>query len=72
MSAHFYNQMVMSNWLKELELAPNSTIFIDDMASEATEDTVQLISVSLHHYNANIIFLCQNLFSKNQYFQDIS
>ena len=50
--------MVTMNWLKEHELAPNSTIVIVDMASEATEDTAQLFSVGLHHYNVNIIFLC--------------
>ena len=67
-SAHFYNEMVTMNWLNEHELAPNSTLVIDDMASEATKDTAQLFSVGLHHYNVNIIFLCQNLFSKNRYF----
>ena len=64
-AAHFYNKMVTMNWIKEHILAPNSTIVIDDMASEATEDTAQLFSVSSHHYNVSIIFLCQNLFSKN-------
>ena len=47
---NMYNEMVTMNWLKEHELAPNST------------------SVGSHHYNVNIIFLCQNLFSKNRYF----
>ena len=71
-TAHFYNEMVTMNWLKEHELPPNSTIVIDDMASGATEDTAQLFSVGSHHYNVNIIFLCQNLFSKYRYFRDIS
>ena len=57
------------NWIKEHELAPNSTIVIDDMASEATEDTSQLFSVGLHHYKVNIIFLCQNLFPKIDIFK---
>ena len=64
--------MVTMNWIKEHKLAPNSTIVNDDMASEATEDTAQLFSVGSHHYNVNIMFLCRNLFSKNQYFRDIS
>ena len=71
-SIHFFNEMVTMNWLKDHEIPPNSTIVIDDMASEATEDTAQLFSVGSHHYNVNIIFLCQNIFSKNRYFRDIS
>lgn len=69
---HFYNKMVTMNWLEENDIPPNSTIVIDDMALEATEDTAKLFSVGSHHYNINIIFLCQNLFTKNQYFRDIS
>ncbi len=70
--AHFENKMVTMSWLEENELPPNSTIVIDDMALEATEDTAKLFSIGSHHYNVNIIFLCQNLFTKNQYFRDIS
>lgn len=69
---HFDNKMVTMNWLEENDLPPNSTIVIDDMALEATEDTAKLFSVGSHHYNVNIIFICQNLFTKNQYFREIS
>ena len=68
----FETQMVTMNWIEENNVSPNSTIVIDDMALEATEDTAKLFSVGSHHYNINIIFLCQNLFTKNQYFRDIS
>ncbi len=69
---HFENYMVTMNWLESNHPPPNSTIVIDDMALEATEDTAKLFSIGSHHYNVNIIFLCQNLFTKNQYFRDIS
>ena len=49
-----------------------STIVIDDRALEVDDDTAKMFAVGSHHYNTNIIFLCQNLFGKNKYFRDIS
>ena len=68
----FENKMCTMEWLQENQPPPNSIIIIDDMALDATADTAKLFSVGSHHYNVNIIFLCQNLFTKNQYFRDIS
>ena len=42
------------------------------MALEATADTAKLFSIGSHHYHVNIIFLCQNLFTQNNFFRDIS
>ena len=49
-----------------------STVIIDDQALDADEDTAKMFAVGSHHYNVNIIFLCQNLFGKNKFFRDIS
>ncbi len=69
---HFENKMCTMEWLQENRVPKNSTIVIDDMALEATDDTAKLFSVGSHHYNVNIIFLCQNLFTQNRFFRDIS
>ena len=37
MSAHFYNEMVTMNWLKEHKLAPTSTIVIDDIKEKINQ-----------------------------------
>lgn len=68
----FENKMCSMAWLEENDIPEGSTIVIDDMALEATDDTAKLFSIGSHHYNVNIIFLCQNLFTKNKYFRDIS
>ena len=68
----FENKMCTMEWLQENQPPKNSILVIDDMALDATADTAKLFSVGSHHYYVNIIFLCQNLFTKNQYFRDIS
>lgn len=50
----------------------NDTIVMDDLALHVTENTAQLFSVGSHHFNVNLIFVCQNLFTKNIYFREIS
>ena len=70
--SEFIQGMCTTDWIKDNITDDNSTIVIDDMALEATEDTAQLFTVASHHYNVNIIFICQNLFTKNKYFRDIS
>ena len=71
-NAIFEKKMCTMDWIEENDIPEGSTIIIDDMALEATEDTAKLFSVGSHHFNVNIIFICQNLFSKNKYFRDIS
>lgn len=70
--SEFVQGMCTMNWLDENRVPPNSTIIIDDMALEADEDTAKLFTVGSHHYNVNVIFICQNLFTKNKAFRDIS
>ena len=50
----------------------NSTIIIDDMAMEATADTSNIFTVGSHHLNMNVIFICQNIFTRNPHFRQIS
>ena len=59
-------------WLEKNYVSPNSTIVIDDMALESTDDTAKLFSIATHPFKINLIFFCQNLFAKNKYFRDIS
>lgn len=67
----FVEGMCTMDWLKE-NSTENCTVIIDDMALEVTDDTAKLFSIGSHHHKANIIFISQNLFSKNNYFRDIS
>lgn len=66
------NKMCTMEWLQDNQVPEYSTIVIDDMALEATDDTAKLFSVGSHHYKVNIIFICQNLFTQNKFFRDIS
>ena len=70
----FIEGMCTMDWL-EANLnddQDNCTIVMDDMAMEATEDTAKIFSVGAHHAKVNVIFICQNLFTRNKYFRDIS
>jgi hypothetical protein len=67
----FEQGMCTMDWL-EKNVKPYSTIVIDDMASEASEDTAKIFTVGSHHFKLNIIFITQNLFPKNKAFRDIS
>lgn len=69
--ANFVQGMCTMEWL-ENNAKPNSTIVIDDMASEATDDTAKIFTVGSHHFKVNVIFITQNLFPKNKSFRDIS
>lgn len=68
---HFEQGMCTMEWL-ETNAKPNTTIVIDDMASEATDDTAKIFTVGSHHFKVNVIFMTQNLFPKNKSFRDIS
>lgn len=49
-----------------------SIIVIDDFAQHLTKDIIDLFSVLCHHTKTTVILLCQNIFSKNKVFRDIS
>ena len=63
----FEQGMCTMEWLETI-VRPNSTIIIDDMASEAKYDTAKIFTVGSHHFNVNIIFITPNLFPKNKAF----
>lgn len=50
------------------------TVVLDDLAqdSEAMAEASTIFSVGSHHLNVNVIFLTQNLFSKNKHQRDLS
>ena len=68
----FVEGLVTMEWIKDNIEMTYCTIVIDDMALEATEDTAKIFSIASHHYNLNVIFICQNLFTKNRAFREIS
>jgi len=68
----FEQGMCTMQWIEENVDMANTTIVIDDMAMDATEDTANIFSVGSHHHNVNVIFICQNLFTRNRFFRDIS
>ena len=49
-----------------------SIVIIDDFAQNLNADIVTIFSVLCHHYNATVILLTQNIFSKNPVFREIS
>lgn len=69
---HFEMGMPTMAWMEENITMSNCTLVIDDMALEATEDTAKIFSIGSHHYSCNIIFIAQNLFTKNKAFREIS
>ena len=69
----FIQGMCTMEWLEShVSTTPNCTVVIDDMALEVDDDTAKIFSVGSHHFNVNVILLCQNLFTKNKSFRDIS
>jgi len=68
----FIQGMCTMDWIRENTEMSNCTIVIDDMAGQATEDTAAIFSVGAHHNDVNVIFICQNLFTRNRFFRDIS
>ena len=69
----FIQGMCTMDWLEtNLSTTPNCTVVIDDMALEVDDDTAKIFSVGSPHFNVNVIILCQNLFTKNRSFRDIS
>ena len=68
----FIQGMCTMDWLTDNSSIKNSTVIIDDMALDANEDTARIFSVGSHHHFTNVIFICQNLFTRNQHFRDIS
>lgn len=68
----FHQGMVTMDWIKENISVPNSTIVIDDLTTEIDQDTSNIFTVGSHHLDVNVFLICQNLFTKNPYFRDIS
>lgn len=64
--------MPTMNWINDNIKTPNCCIVIDDMALEANDDTAKIFSIASHHFSLNVIFICQNLFTKNKSFREIS
>ena len=60
------------DWIDENINLPNCTMVIDDMALEVTDDTAKIFSIASHHYNLNVLFITQNLFTRNNAFRYIS
>jgi adenylate kinase family enzyme len=68
----FIQGMVTMDWIKENITEPNCTIIIDDLSGDITSDTANIFTVGSHHHDVNVILICQNLFTKNPSFRDIS
>ena len=70
----FIEGLPTMNWLqtKSEEFGSNLTIVIDDQALHITFDTAELFTVGCSRFNANIIFLTQNLFLNHKAARDIS
>lgn len=69
----FIQGMPSMDWLENnVEAQSNATIVIDDLALEVTDDTSKIFSIGSHHFGLNVIFICQNLFTKNKSFREIS
>jgi len=68
----FVEGMITMNWIKDNIEMSNCTVVIDDMSLEVTDDTAKIFSIASHHYQLNVIFICQNLFTQIKAFRDIS
>lgn len=69
----FIQNMPKSDFIKNFALKnPNTTVVLDDMSFDVTEDTLKIFNVISHHSGVNVIFLTQNLFWKNKWSRDIS
>ena len=69
----FIEGMCTMAWISEnVDKNENCTIVIDDMALQATADTAQIFTVASHHNRVNVIFICQNIFTKNDHFREMS
>lgn len=69
----FVEGMCTMEWISEnVDKDENCTIVIDDMALQATTDTAQIFTVGSHHNRVNVIFICQNIFTKNDHFREMS
>jgi DNA polymerase III delta prime subunit len=49
-----------------------SIVIIDDFAQNLNADIATIFTVLCHHYNATVILLTQNIFTKNPVFREIS
>ena len=65
----FIEGLVSMDWIKENILMGNCTL---DMALDANEDTDKIFTIGSHHYDVNMIFTCQNIFTNSKYFSDIT
>lgn len=65
------------DWLKKMSSPTGDeiiTVLIDDLAMDksAVEEASSMFAVGGHHLHANVLFLTQNLFSKNPFARDLS
>lgn len=69
----FVEGMCTMDWLREnINPEANDTVIIDDMAGEVDADTERIFAMGSHHMKTNVILLCQNLFTRNKHFREIS
>ena len=47
-------------------------LVLDDLMNEADQTVANLFTKGSHHRNVNVVFLAQNLFSKNKFARTIS
>ena len=58
--------------LSEYSSIGGSLLIIDDQALSANKDLARIFTVTARHSSTSIIYITQNLFSKQQYSRDIS
>lgn len=70
----FYEGLPSMSFLEQMykTYGPNCTVIIDDQALNVTKEVSELFSVGSSRYEANIIFITQNLFGKVKGSRDIS
>ena len=58
--------------LSEYSPIGGSLLIIDDQALSANKDLARIFTVTARHSSTSIIYITQNIFTKNQYSRDIS
>ena len=60
-------------WLEEnIQSNTNSTVVLDDLVGELTQNSAEIFTVGRNNVKCNIIFMSQVVFSKNRYLREIS
>lgn len=54
------------NCLQDIEAPGNKLLIIDDLMMETDKTVSQLFTKQSHHYSCSVIYITQNLFSKNK------